>query len=244
LTVTRVETFPFPDCMEAHPANSEATAINKGRVFIMEGKNTFIFRAMPVRINRVYTRTGDDGTTALIGGVRVPKHHPRVEAYGCLDELNTAIGLCRAALADARKIKAAEKREMDSRLKAIQNRIFDLGSVFSAPKGKGWEGMPLAGEEDTRALEKSMDFMQKSLKPLNSFVLPGGSWGNAWLHQCRVLCRRAERRATALAQIESVPPEGLRYLNRLSDWFFVAARFVAVRGGAREYLWEYGVKKG
>jgi len=197
---------------------------------------------MPVHINRVYTRTGDDGTTALIGGVRVPKHHPRVEAYGCLDELNTAIGLCRAALTQEKKIRIVERREFDVKLKGIQNRIFDLGSIFSAPQGKGWEGMPLPGDEATVALEKSMDLMQKSLKPLNSFVLPGGSWSNAWLHQCRVLCRRAERRATALAEIETVPPEALRYLNRLSDWFFVAARYVAVKAGAAENLWEYGIK--
>jgi len=197
---------------------------------------------MPVRINRVYTRTGDDGTTALIGGVRVPKHHPRVEAYGCLDELNTALGLCRAAIKQEKKLQRAERRELDFKLKAMQNRIFDLGSVFSAPQGKGWEGMPLPGKSETVALEKSMDTMQKSLKPLNSFVLPGGSWSNAWLHQCRVLCRRAERRATALAQIESVPPEALRYLNRLSDWFFVAARYVAVKGNAPENLWEYALK--
>jgi cob(I)alamin adenosyltransferase len=102
--------------------------------------------------------------------------------------------------------------------------------------------MPLPGAAQVEALERSMDAMQKSLKPLNSFVLPGGSWPNAWLHLCRAHCRRAERIAVSLARREKVPPEALRYLNRLSDWFFVAARYAAAKAGAPEYLWEYGLK--
>ena len=138
-------------------------------------------------------------------------------------------------------LPARDKKELETRLREIQNKIFHLASVLSAP-GEGWKGMPLPGPESVVALEKSMDVMQKSLKPLDSFVLPGGSWSNAWFHLCRTVCRRAERRISALMRTESVPPEALRYVNRLSDWFFVAARFVAVRAKAKEYLWEYPAK--
>ena len=188
---------------------------------------------MAIRINKVYTRSGDDGTTALIGGIRVAKDHLRVEAYGCVDELNSVVGLCRSFLS------GREKKEMDSTFKEIQNRLFDLGSVLATPDGRSWKDMPLPGAESVSALERSMDAMQKSLKPLNSFVLPGGSPSNAWLHLCRTVCRRAERRVSALMRAEKSPPEVLRYLNRLSDWFFVAARYVALRSGKPEYLWEF-----
>ena len=198
---------------------------------------------MAIRITRVYTRSGDDGTTGLIGGVRVPKDHPRVETYGQIDELITALGLCRTALASDKKFPARDKRQLETHLREIQNRLFDLGSVLSTPDGKSWADMPLPGAESVTALEKSMDAMQKSLQPLNSFVLPGGSWLNAWFHQCRVLCRKAERTAIALGRKEAVPPEALRYLNRLSDWFFVAARFAAKRSGVKEFLWEFPLKK-
>ncbi len=197
---------------------------------------------MAIHINKVYTRSGDNGTTALIGGSRVPKDHIRVETYGCLDELNSLVGLCRSALAAEKALPVADKKELETRLREIQNRIFDLGSVLSAP-GDGWKGMPLPGSESVIALEKSMDSMQKFLKPLDSFVLPGGSWSNAWFHLCRTVCRRAERRVAALMRLEKTPPEALRYLNRLSDWFFVAARFTTVRSGTSEYLWEYPAKK-
>jgi cob(I)alamin adenosyltransferase len=194
---------------------------------------------MTIRINRVYTRTGDDGRTALLGGKRVPKDHPRVEAYGCLDELNAVLGLCRAAVSADRKIPAAGRRDLDARLRAIQNRLFDAGSVLAAPEGKGWKGMPLPGAADVTELEKSMDAMNKRLPPLASFVLPGGSAANAWLHHGRTACRRAERRVVTLARGEKVPAEIVRYLNRLSDWLFVAARHVAAQTGTPETLWEF-----
>ncbi|HAO98946.1 MAG TPA: cob(I)yrinic acid a,c-diamide adenosyltransferase [Fibrobacteres bacterium] len=198
---------------------------------------------MSVRINRVYTRSGDDGTTALIGGVRVSKDHIRVEAYGCVDELNSFVGLSRSAIAAEKVLTAKDRKELENHLRKMQNQLFDLGSVLSAPQGGGWEGMPLPGAEAVAELERSMDAMQKSLKPLESFVLPGGSWPNAWLHVCRTACRRVERRVLTLSRAEKVPPEAIRYLNRLSDWFFVAARYVAHRAGATEYLWEYPEKK-
>jgi cob(I)alamin adenosyltransferase len=195
-----------------------------------------------MRISKVYTRSGDDGSTALIGGARVLKDHPRVEAYGCIDELNSLVGLCRCALTAEKKLPAGDRKEFEIRLREIQNLLFDLGSVLSTPEGQGWKGMPLPGAETVIVLERSMDAMQKSLKPLDSFVLPGGSSSNAWLHLCRAVCRRAERRVLTLMRRESAPSEAVRYLNRLSDWFFVAARFAARRGGASEFLWEYPAK--
>jgi len=147
---------------------------------------------MAIHINKVYTRTGDKGTTALIGGKRVAKDHIRVEACGCMDELNSLVGLCRSAIVSEKSLSRKDRKQLEGQLREIQNRIFDLGSVLSAP-GDGWKGMPLPGGDAANALEQSMDAMQKSLKPLDSFVLPGGSWSNAWLHQCRAVCRRAER---------------------------------------------------
>ena len=194
-----------------------------------------------MNIDRVYTRTGDDGKTSLLGGKRVPKDHPRVEAYGCIDELNTGIGLCRAAVS-TEKIPAASRRAMDVLLRAIQNRLFDLGSVLSAPDEKTAKRLPLPGAEDIVALEASMDLMNKSLKPLKSFVLPGGCATNAWLHHCRAACRRAERRVVSLAKKEAVPPAATRYLNRLSDWLFVAARFASAKAKAPEHLWEFPLR--
>jgi cob(I)alamin adenosyltransferase len=198
---------------------------------------------MTLRINRVYTRAGDDGKTALLGGKRVPKDHPRVEAYGCLDELNSIAGLCRAAVAAEKKLPAADRRALDARLRTAQNRLFDAGSVLSAPEGKAWAGMPLPGAADATDLEKSMDAMNRILPPLTSFVLPGGSAANAWLHHCRTACRRAERRVVSLARKEDVPQDIIRYLNRLSDWFFVAARYVSAKTKTPETLWEFPLKK-
>jgi len=195
------------------------------------------FRGMAIRINRVYTRTGDEGRTALLGGIRVAKDHPRVEAYGCLDELNGIVGLCRAALAADRKIPAAARRALDARLIAVQNRLFDCGSVLAAPDGKAWKNMPLPGGADITDLERSMDAMNKGLPVLTSFVLPGGGASNAWLHHARTACRRAERRAVTLSHAEPVPPEVIRYLNRLSDWFFVAARHASALTKTKETLW-------
>jgi cob(I)alamin adenosyltransferase len=198
---------------------------------------------MAIHIQRVYTRAGDDGKTALIGGTRVSKDHPRVEAYGCLDELNGIVGLCRAAIATEKKIPATIRRTLDAQLRTVQNRLFDIGSVLAAPDGKTWKGMPLPGSDEVSALEKSMDAMNKILPPLKSFVLPGGSAANAWLHHCRTACRRAERRVVTLLHQEKVPVEVVHYLNRLSDWFFVAARHVSAVTKTPETLWEFPLAK-
>lgn len=199
---------------------------------------------MGIHIHRVYTRGGDDGETALVGGLRVPKDHPRVEAYGCLDELNAAAGVCRAAIAADAALPEAVRHELDARIREAQNRLFDAGSVLATPDGKAWKDMPVPGDADIAALEASMDAMNRDLPALASFVLPGGSAANAWLHQCRTACRRAERRVVALARHELVPADIVRYLNRLSDWFFVAARHVARHSGTPETLWEFPLGKG
>jgi len=198
-----------------------------------------------MNIDRVYTRTGDDGTTALLGGKRVLKDHARVEAYGCLDEVNTTVGLCRAALMDETtggKMAASQRKALDARLREIQNRLFDVGSLLSAPDARTAKRLPVPGPEAIAVLETSMDEMNRSLKPLQSFVLPGGSAANAWLHHCRAATRRAERRVITLSRKAWVPPEAVQYLNRLSDWFFVAARFAAAKAKATEHLWEFPLK--
>ncbi len=195
---------------------------------------------MTLRINRVYTRAGDDGLTALLGGQRVPKDHPRVDAYGCLDELNGIVGLCRAALGSGgtdNRLPDPARHALEKELVTIQNRLFDCGSVLATPEGKTWANMPLPGAADITVLEASMDDMNRTLPELTSFVLPGGSLANAWLHHARTACRRAERRVVTLARTEAVPPDVIRYLNRLSDWFFVAARHVAATAGTPETLW-------
>ncbi len=189
---------------------------------------------MAIRVRKVYTRHGDDGTTALFGGARVPKDHPRIEASGCLDELNSLVGLCRAVLVAEKRLPIRDRKELEARLLETQKGLFDLGRIFSRPESRVCPRMPRPGVESVTALERSMDDMQKFLKPLDSFVLPGGSRTDAWLHLCRTVCRRAERRVSALMRLESAPPGALIYLNRLSDWFFVAARLVAFRTGAIE----------
>lgn len=170
-----------------------------------------------------------------------------MEAYGCIDELNAALGLCRAALMTparaSRKIPARDRRALDAALAAAQDHLFDCGSVLAAPGGAKWAGMPVPGAQDVAALEKSMDAMNRTLPPLASFVLPGGCPENAWLHHARAACRRAERRVVTLSRRERVPAEIIRYLNRLSDWLFVAARRAAALAGAPETLWKHPLKK-
>jgi cob(I)alamin adenosyltransferase len=123
----------------------------------------------------------------------------------------------------------------------VQNRLFDMGSILATPAGESYAGMPEIRDEDSDELEREMDRMQESLDPLNSFVLPGGTLPNATLHQCRAVCRRAEREILRLAREEAVDKRLLKYINRLSDYFFVMSRYASRKAGAREYLWEYGI---
>jgi len=195
---------------------------------------------MAIRITRVYTRGGDDGETALVGGRRVPKDDLRIEAYGTLDELNAAVGLARVFNSEAAAGVARDR--LEAILQGIQNELFDLGSELATPTDAAYEGMFHVGDNDVTALEQLMDECQKDLEPLNSFILPGGGRVSAVLHQCRTVCRRAERTVLKLGRVEDIGPWPLRYLNRLSDLFFVLSRWIGKQNGEPEYLWERGLR--
>jgi cob(I)alamin adenosyltransferase len=195
---------------------------------------------MPIRITRVYTRTGDRGETALVGGKRVPKDAARIEAYGTVDELNAALGLARAFNAE-RLAKGEGHRWLDEALRRLQNELFDLGSELATPEDAVYEGMHRIGDAQIKELERLIDHCQKELPPLKSFVLPGGGRIGAALHQARTICRRAEREILRLSRAEPLADGPLRYVNRLSDLLFVLSRWAAKRLGEPEYLWERGL---
>ena len=196
---------------------------------------------MTISITRVYTRTGDRGDTALVGGQRVPKDSPRIVAYGTLDELNAIVGLVRV-FNEERLAEGEHHRWLDRTLRLIQNQLFDLGSELATPPDAVYEGMFRVGEPEVTGLERMMDECQKTLEPLKSFVLPGGGRIGGFLHQARTVCRRAERELLALARAEPIGEWPLRYVNRLSDLFFVLGRWVGKYLGEREYLWERGLE--
>ncbi|GAB4236808.1 MAG: cob(I)yrinic acid a,c-diamide adenosyltransferase [Methyloligellaceae bacterium] len=189
-----------------------------------------------VVLNKIYTRTGDSGTTALGTGARVPKTHPRIAAFGTVDETNAAIGLARVRL-------GPDAADLDAMLARIQNDLFDLGADLCVPEsGEKSDVEPLRiTPGQVERLEREIDQMNAELEPLRSFVLPGGSEAAAALHVARTVCRRAERKMAELAESEgeAVQDAALRYINRLSDFLFVAARFVNDRGKA-DILWTPG----
>jgi cob(I)alamin adenosyltransferase len=195
---------------------------------------------MAVRITRVYTRTGDRGETGLVGGKRVTKDSPRVEAYGAVDELNSIVGLARVFNAESLDAGDAHKL-LDEVLCRIQDELFDLGSELATPPEFYKPGMYRVSDDEVKRLEKLMDRCQKDLEPLKSFVLPGGGRIGAYLHQCRTVCRRAERDILRLSRGEEVNPTLLKYVNRLSDLFFVLARWISKQMGEQEYLWQRGL---
>jgi cob(I)alamin adenosyltransferase len=186
-------------------------------------------------LNKIYTRTGDDGTTALGGGERRKKYDLRIAAYGTIDETNAAIGIAR--------LHTGDDTALDAALARIQNDLFDLGADLCAPdKGKGPGGARLAVTDNQITwLENEIDRLNAELAPLRSFVLPGGSAAAAYLHLARTLCRRAERLIAELRDKpgESVSAEVLKYVNRLSDLLFVASRHANGKG-ARDVLWHPG----
>lgn len=196
---------------------------------------------MPVRITRVYTRTGDEGTTGLVGGKRVPKDSQRIAAYGAVDELNASLGLARV-FNEERLSEGEGHQWLDEVLRRLQNELFDLGSELATPEEAVYEGMFRFSEQEVKALERLMDHCQKELEPLKSFILPGGGRISGFLHQCRTICRRAEREILMLSREETINPNTLKYMNRLSDLFFVLSRWVGQRLGESEYLWERGLQ--
>ncbi len=195
-----------------------------------------------VRLTRIYTRTGDKGETALVGGKRVPKDSPRIEAYGTIDELNSIVGLTRVF--NEEKLETSEAhRFLDGVLRKIQDELFDLGSELAAPEDFSYEGMYHVTEAEVKRIEEIIDECQKELEPLKSFVLPGGGRVGAYLHQCRTVCRRSERDILKLSRAERVSDSILKYVNRLSDLFFVLSRWMAKRSGEKEYLWQRGLQE-
>lgn len=189
-----------------------------------------------VVLNRIYTKTGDDGETALGNGARVAKHALRVTAYGTSDELNSFVGVARLEASG----------EMDDALNRIQNDLFDLGADLCRPdmeQDATAEYPPLRMvDAQVARLESEIDAMNAGLDPLRSFILPGGSKLAAQLHVCRTVSRRAERLTVELATMESINTAAVKYLNRLSDWFFVAAR-TANNGGKDDVLWVPGANR-
>lgn len=188
-----------------------------------------------IRINKVYTRTGDAGRTRLIGGEKRWKDDARVEAYGTVDELNSEIGLCRELLKEQ---KEDQFSSLICFLKSVQNELFNLGSQLAAAEDRDTENLPQLSDDAISKLETEIDTVNESLSELTSFVLPGGSVINAQFHMARNVCRRAERRTVTLSRNETVVPENIRYLNRLSDALFVWSRWVSHILKDDENLWE------
>ena len=191
-----------------------------------------------VVLNRIYTRTGDKGETALSDGSRVRKHDPRVEAYGTVDEVNATLGMARLHAGDG---------DLAAQISVIQNDLFDLGADLSRPDmaaddSAGYPVLRIIQEQVDR-LESEIDAMNTALTPLRSFILPGGTALAAHLHLARTVARRAERRATELAEVTGdANPAAIRYLNRLSDWLFVAGR-IANDDGNADILWVPGASR-
>jgi cob(I)alamin adenosyltransferase len=179
---------------------------------------------------KLYTKTGDDGSTGLFGGPRVAKNHPRIEAYGTVDELNSVLGVVRAEGIDA---------QLDETLRTVQNQLFSLGAELATPAPKA-HGTNFMGSTQITALEAAIDRYEAGVEPLREFILPGGSKAAALLHLARTVCRRAERQLVALAAVSSEPISGnlIIYLNRLSDLLFVAARHSNKAAGFADVAWQ------
>lgn len=189
-----------------------------------------------VRITRVYTRTGDRGDTRLAGGKKVRKDSLRVSAYGTVDELMSALGVARSVAAES-KPRAASRR-VDALLARIQNELFNLGASLATPHRQMRPETPRLHAHHVTRLERDVDAFNEKLPELRSFVLPGGGPLAAHLHLARTVCRRAEREVVRMGRTHSLPPEAVRYLNRLSDLLFVLARWSAKASGHAEPLWE------
>lgn len=183
---------------------------------------------------KIYTRTGDDGTTSLFSGGRVPKHHLRVECYGTVDELNSVLGVARAHQPSA---------STDHYLAKVQDQLFHLGADLATPQDALSSHVVRMDIATVRWLEQSIDTMTESLPPLKAFILPGGSLAAGHIHVGRTVCRRAERLATQLGEHEVIGDSVLPYLNRLSDFLFTLARWENVRAGISEEQWSVKPQK-
>lgn len=206
--------------------------VDNGRV-PLPGDKKKPFHDPRVALNRIYTKRGDAGETSLVGGQRVPKDTLRIEVFGTIDELNAAVGLAGVSCAEDARLAPLSKI-----LRRVQHELFNLGSILATEPQDVRPRQPRVTEADVSQLEREIDSMNAELAALRSFVLPGGTRLNAELHVARTVCRRAERVLVTLARAESIPPEAIRYLNRLSDAFFVWSRWVNHTVGLPEVLWE------
>lgn len=198
----------------------------------------WILREVPgmPKLTRIYTRTGDDGTTGLVGGTRVKKNTLRIASYGTLDELSSHIGVARSAMRTS--LDDDRVARLDAWLAWTQDALFNLGSELATPRDKRWEEMPLVSADDAKALERAIDEAQTDLEPLANFIHPGGSPAGAQLHVARTVCRRAERLMISLRDEDpELSPETIRYVNRLSDALFVWARWINERLKVPEPIW-------
>jgi cob(I)alamin adenosyltransferase len=186
-----------------------------------------------IALNRIYTKRGDAGETSLVGGQRVPKDTPRIEAYGTVDELNAFMGLATVSCGEDSRLAP-----LAAILRRVQHELFNLGSILATQPADVHPHQARVTSVETAQLEREINVMNADLPPLRSFVLPGGTRLNAELHATRTICRRAERLLVSLAREESIPPETITYLNRLSDAMFVWSRWVNHALGVPEVLWE------
>lgn len=193
-----------------------------------------------MRISKVYTKTGDGGKTRLAGGQEIEKDALRVEAYGTVDELNSIVGLVRVF--NQEQVETAEaSKQLEEDLKWIQNKLFDIGGLLATPTGQEFKNMPQVAAQDVERLEQCIDRCQEDLAPLKEFLLPGGGRVSGFLHQARTVSRRAERLCVRLAREESISSQIIPFVNRLSDAFFVLARWIAHHTGEPEFLWDRSV---
>ncbi len=187
-------------------------------------------------LSRIYTKTGDGGETRLASGEKVPKDSPRLECYGTVDELNSFVGAARLEAEGAAE-KSPRLAELARTLARIQHELFNLGSILATAAGKAHPKQARVTDADVARLESEIDGMNAELPALRSFVLPGGTRLNVELHVCRTVCRRAERLLVSVARVEEIDGVNIRYVNRLSDAFFVMSRWANVVMGAEEVLW-------
>ena len=188
-----------------------------------------------MRITKVYTKTGDKGTTGLADGTRISKNNIRIESYGNIDELNSVLGIC---LQISKQNPFHESELLDSWLFALQNDLFNIGSDLATPIASRWKNIVIVAQEEVNILEKIIDHCQEALEPLKEFVLPGGTLLNSYLHLARTVCRRSERAIVTLAQQEEINPFVVPYINRLSDLLFVLSRWVQNKSQMPELTWK------
>ena len=193
------------------------------------------YKEPKIRISKVYTKKGDDGSTYLIGGEQVSKNDIRVIAYGDLDELNVCVGVCANHLKN--HSNSEEINYCVERLKSIQNELFNLGTILASAGSKLPKGLPSISEDDILILESDIDKMNKELDSLESFILPGGDEAILSIHLARVVCRRTERNVVTVLEKYNNLTLSLKYLNRLSDYLFVLARFISKKNNIQEELW-------